>query len=60
MAQIMNYLKATNVELGMLLNFAPKPEFKRVVLESARKNIRVNPRESAVPLAGEPNQPEVI
>ncbi len=25
MAQIMNYLKATNIELGMLLNFGPKP-----------------------------------
>ncbi len=48
LAQIMNYLKATNVELGMLLNFGPKPDFKRVVLESARKTIRVNPRASAV------------
>ena len=48
LAQIMNYLKATNVELGMLLNFGPRPEFKRVVLESARKSIRVNPRASAV------------
>ncbi len=48
LAQIMNYLKATKIELGMLLNFGPNSEFKRVVLESARKNIRVNPRESAV------------
>jgi GxxExxY protein len=48
LAQIMHYLKATNIELGMLLNFGPIPEFKRVVLESARKTIRVNPRESAV------------
>ena len=35
-------------EVGMLLNFGPKPEFKRVVLENARKRIRVNARESAV------------
>ena len=48
MAQITNYLKATKIEIGMLLNFGSKPEFKRIVLESARKNIRVNPRESAV------------
>jgi GxxExxY protein len=60
LAQIMNYLKATNVELGMLLNFGPKPEFKRVVLESARKNIRVNPRKSAVALGQEVNSFEVI
>ncbi len=47
-AQLMHYLKATGTEIGMLLNFGPKPEFKRVILESARKDIRVNPRESAV------------
>ena len=48
MAQVMNYLKATNIEIGMLLNFGPKPEFKRVILDKAKKNIRVNPRESVV------------
>lgn len=48
LAQIMHYLKATSIELGVLLNFGPKPEFKRVVLERARKTVRVNPRESAV------------
>jgi hypothetical protein len=31
-----------------LLNFGPKPEFNRLVLENTRKRIRVNPRESAV------------
>jgi GxxExxY protein len=60
MAQIMNYLKATNIEIGMLLNFGPTPEFKRVVLESARKTIRVKPRESAVVLAPQANSSEVI
>jgi hypothetical protein len=34
--------------LGTLLNFGLNPEFKRVVLERARKTIRVNPRVSAV------------
>jgi len=28
-AQILNYLKATNLEVGLLLNFGSKPEFKR-------------------------------
>lgn len=30
-AQLMNYLKATDKEVGLLLNFGKKPEFRRVV-----------------------------
>ena len=30
--QIMNYLKATPIELGLLLNFGPKPQVKRRIL----------------------------
>lgn len=29
--QLLNYLKATGYEVGLLLNFGRKPEFKRVV-----------------------------
>ena len=29
--QLINYLKATNLEVGLLLNFGKKPEFKRKV-----------------------------
>jgi GxxExxY protein len=36
-AQLLNYLKATNIEVGMLLNFGPKPEFKRKILDNFRK-----------------------
>lgn len=28
-AQLLNYLKATTIEVGLLLNFGPSPEFRR-------------------------------
>lgn len=36
-AQLLNYLKATELEVGLVLNFGPKPEFKRVVFGNHRK-----------------------
>ena len=38
LAQLMNYLKATEIEVGLLLNFGPKPEFRRVVFGNDRKS----------------------
>ena len=38
-AQLLNYLRATDLEVGLLLNFGPKPEFKRLVFENTRKRI---------------------
>lgn len=36
-----NYLKATNIELGLLLNFGEKPQVKRKIFENKRKeNLR--------------------
>ena len=29
--QLRNYLRASNLQVGLLLNFGPKPEFRRVV-----------------------------
>jgi GxxExxY protein len=36
-AQLTNYLKATGIEVGLVLNFGPKPQFRRRVFETARK-----------------------
>lgn len=33
-AQLLNYLKATDKEVGLLLNFGKKPEFKRKIFSS--------------------------
>ncbi|WP_317129301.1 GxxExxY protein [Flavobacterium restrictum] len=35
--QILNYLRATDCEVGLLLNFGKKPEFKRKIFENYRK-----------------------
>ncbi len=32
--QIVNYLKATEIEIGLLLNFGPKPQFRRRVFSN--------------------------
>ena len=36
-AQLLNYLKATSYEVGLLLNFGPKPEQKRRSFDNNRK-----------------------
>jgi GxxExxY protein len=36
-AQVLNYLRASDLEIGLILNFGPKAEFKRVVFSNARK-----------------------
>ena len=37
--QLINYLKATNLEVGLLLNFGKKPEFRRKVFSNDRKSV---------------------
>jgi len=35
--QLVNYLKATNIEVGLILNFGPEAEFKRKIFSNVRK-----------------------
>jgi GxxExxY protein len=50
-AQLINYLKATKKEVGLLFNFGKKPDFKRAIFSNERKEISEietsNPRVSA-------------
>jgi len=36
-AQLVNYLKATNIDVGLLLNFGKSLEVKRKIFETARR-----------------------
>ncbi len=39
--QLVNYLKATDAEVGLLLNFGQKPEFKRKIFTNDKKRLSV-------------------
>ncbi len=38
-AQLLNYLRATDIEIGLLFNFGLKPEFKRLAFDNTRKRL---------------------
>ena len=44
-AQLLHYLKATETEVGVLLYFGQRPQFRRPLFDNARKKIRANPCE---------------
>jgi GxxExxY protein len=45
-AQLLHYLKSTEIEVGMLLNFGTRPQFRRLLFDNERKKIRENPWKS--------------
>ncbi len=46
-AQLTNYLKATTIEVGLLLNFGKEPEFKRKIFQNHLKQGHQNLSKSA-------------
>ena len=46
-AQLLHYLRSTDIEVGLLLNFGPRPQVKRLAFENERKKISVHLRKSA-------------
>ena len=39
-SQVLNYLRSTSLELGLILNFGPKPQVRRPLLDNLRKHAR--------------------
>jgi GxxExxY protein len=39
-AQVLNYLRSTELELGLILNFGPQPQVRRLLLDNAKKHQR--------------------
>ena len=55
MPQVINYLRATRIEVGLLLNFGPKPLFRRLIMTNDRKpNPAVGSRIADSPRAAGP------
>jgi GxxExxY protein len=40
--QLINYLKATEIEIGLLLNFGKKPEIRRKIFTNDKKKLNIN------------------
>jgi hypothetical protein len=50
-AQVLNYLRATSIEVGLLLNFSPRALIRRLILTNDQKpyfSLRGAPRSSSL------------
>ena len=47
-SQLVNYLRSTALEVGLILNFGPKPQVRRLIFENSRKQAKAHK-------AGEPS-----
>ena|SRR5579872_686169 len=54
--QLMNYLKATHIEVGLLLNFGTKPQFKRKIFTNDKK---FHPNSETLPQTTVPKNPSI-
>jgi len=41
-AQVLNYLRSTTLEIGLILNFGPKPQVRRLLFDNERKRSRAH------------------
>ena len=41
-AQLLNYLRATALEVGLILNFGPKAQVRRLLFDNDRKQVRAH------------------
>ena len=48
-AQLLNYLRSTTLEIGLILNFGPKPQVRRLLFDNDRKQSRAH-RGRGVPI----------
>jgi len=39
-SQVLNYLRSTSLELGLILNFGPRPQVRRLLLDNCRKHAK--------------------
>jgi len=40
-AQVLNYSRATSLEIGLILNFCPKAQVRRLLFDNERKQVRI-------------------
>lgn len=55
-AQLLNYLRATELELGLLLHFGPRASFKRLIASNGFFHTGVDPRSSVLSAASAAEQ----